>query len=82
MTWKELKEFCNSLPDNELTRKVILWREDEAVNNIDAVQLDEDFYADEEELEEGCFRASDASKPIEELTKVYEKGTPVLMENF
>ena len=31
MTWKELKEFANSLPENELDKKVILWREDEAI---------------------------------------------------
>ena len=55
MTWKELKEFANSLPEKELDKKVILWREDEAITNIEANQLEEDHYIDLEYSEYGCF---------------------------
>jgi hypothetical protein len=93
MNWKELKEFCNSLPAQWLEKDVILWREEEAVTKIEAMQLEEDHYVDPEEGENGCFPESDAKYVVEsdpeqypngmnDLEKAYDKGHPILWEEF
>lgn len=93
MNWRELKDFCNSLPESELEEKVILWREEEAITDISASQLEEDNYVDNEREEDGCFGKSEAESQIkmspedfpnglEHFTKVYDKGNPILHENF
>jgi len=81
MNWKELKEFANSLDEKLLEKEVILWIENEAVNNIEAMHLEADYYIGEEE--EGCYPLSDVGLTIEDikpngLEKVYEKGDPIL----
>ena len=80
MIWSQLKEFCNSLPNDRLLNEVILWREDEVIYGINSEALSEDHYIGE--CEEGCYPESDATKPIESLKKVYSKGDPILWENF
>ena len=85
MNWKALKEFCNSLDEKQLKRKVVLWRENEAVTYIEAMALEADHYIGEDE--EGCYTLSDAGidiKEVEEkeLKRVYEKGNPILWEDF
>jgi len=80
MNWRELKDFCNSLDEEQLEKNVVLWREDEAVTKIYSKNLCEDFYIGEED--EGCYPESEASDPIEELTKVYSQGDPILWEEF
>lgn len=92
MKWKELKEFVNNLPENELEKKVILWREDESINQINAETLKEDHYIDPENHLDGCFPESEAKNMIKDedaypngildLEKVYDKGTPILWEDF
>lgn len=84
MNWKELKEFVNALPELELSKKVILWREDEAVTKIEAEQLEEDHYINKDNQENGCFPISEAKHldPETKIKKVYDKGTPILFENF
>ncbi|HCB89086.1 MAG TPA: hypothetical protein DEP71_07375 [Porphyromonadaceae bacterium] len=93
MTWNELKEFCNNLPEKELNKKVVLCREDESINNIDAGQLEEDYYIDSENPENGCFPEwvgkdivsyDKDSYPngMNDLKKVHDKGHPILSENF
>jgi hypothetical protein len=90
MNWKELKEFCNSLNETQLEKKVILWREDEAISNIYAEQLEEDHFNYEDS--EGCVSESDAKSMFEDkeefpngmddFEKVYDKGDPILHEEF
>lgn len=93
MNWKELKDFCNKLPESELEKNVILWRECEAVTDIDAEQLNEDQYVDKSDSDNGCFDKSEAESQIksdpeefprglEHFKKVYDKGHPILRENF
>ena len=92
MKWKKLKEFCNNLPETELEKEVILWREDEAVSQIKAMCLKEDHYVDPELSENGCFPETDAKSFIgyeesypnglSDLKKVYDKGHPILWEDF
>lgn len=82
MNWRELKEFCISLDEKQLKKKVILWRENEAVNNVNTEILPEDMYIDPEVDEEGCYPESDALEPIENLKKVYDMGDPILWEKF
>lgn len=85
MDWKQLKEFCNSLDEKQLKRKVVLWRENEAINDIEAMALEADHYIGEDE--EGCYTLADAGIDLKEaknkgLKKVYEKGNPILWEEF
>ena len=85
MNWKELKEFANSLDEKQLKKKVVLWREDEAVNDINAENLSEDQYIGDDD--EGCYSLSDAGLTIDDvkekgLRKVYDKGSPILWEKF
>lgn len=92
MTWKELKDFANSLPESELEAKVILWREDETITEIEAEQLTENHYVSDHH-DEGCIPESEALADLElnpedypngfdDFTKVYQKGTPILHEIF
>ena len=82
MTWKELKDFANALTGEQLDNKVILWREEEAISKIDAMQLEENHYVDMECPENGCFPESAADVPLSELTLVYKAGSPILNEDF
>lgn len=93
MNWKELKDFCNNLPESELEKNVILWREEEAITDISAEQLDEDQYVNIDDSDDGCFPMSEAESQIKSdpedfpngldgFKKVYEKGQPILHENF
>lgn len=80
MTWKELKEFANGLTEAQLAKKVILWREIEGINNIQAMQLDSDHFATDES--EGCYSREDVPTPEEGEFMVHQKGDPVLWEEF
>jgi len=93
MNWNELKQFCNSLPERELTKNVILWREDESITKINAEVLTEDHYIDREGDMEGCAPESEINYMIrmnedeypnglEDFKKVYDKGTPILWEEI
>lgn len=90
MNWKKLKDFCNGLTEEQLQEKVIMWREDECVNRIEAMTLSEDHYINKEDNEHGCFDESEMNSQInqnqelsrEDFKKVYDKGFPVLWENF
>jgi len=92
MNWKELKDFCNKLPESFLKEKVIMWREDECINNIDARQLEEDYYIDPERDDNGCYPEFEAIEKInmnpedypdglEDLKKCYVEGFPILEED-
>ena len=84
MNWSQLKDFCNSLPMSELENNVILWREDEAITDIGAEQLQEDYYIKKDEPEDGCFSCSDCDnfEPDIKIERIYQKGHPILHENF
>lgn len=84
MQWSKLKEFCNSLDEKQLEMDVVVWREDEAISEINAEALKEDHYTDPENPMEGCFPLSDLidEEDISLLKKVYDKGHPILWEKF
>lgn len=84
MTWRDLKTFVNNLPESELAKKVILWREDEAITSIEAIQLEEDHYINLDDSENGCFPVSECKdlEPDTKVKKVYDKGHPILFEEF
>ena len=81
MTWNELKIFCNTLSEAQLGKNVVLWREDEGINDISAECISEDHYIGDDDSD-GCYPESDATEPIENLTKVYSKGDAILFECF
>ena len=85
MNWEELKKFANTLDEKQLERNVILWREGEVIDDIDGMALEADYYIGKDE--EGCYPLEDAGLTIEDvkkkkLKKVYDKGTPILWEDF
>lgn len=86
MNWKQLKDFCNNLPESELEKNVILWREDaeDVITAIDAEQLHEDHYIKVADPEEGCFPVSECKElePNTKIKRVYQKGHPILHEAF
>lgn len=94
MNWKQLKDFCNGLTEEQLEKKVVIWREDEAISNIETTLLEEDYYIEKESgSPEGCFEESEANYMIEnnpedypnglgDFKKVYDKGHPLLWEKF
>jgi hypothetical protein len=95
MNWNELKEFCNSLNDEQLEQKVIMWREDaeDVITEISSIQLKEDYYIEEDSNEDGCFPEWQAKSQInddpesypegmEHFKKVYDKGHPILCEEI
>lgn len=57
MTWNELKDFCNSLPESFLEKNVIMWRDEECISDISARQLEEDHYI-ERGVDDGVIRSS------------------------
>lgn len=67
MNWKELKEFANSLNDEQLEAKAILWREDEAITEIETNILEEDQYIIPGE--EGCYSLADGGYTEEDIEK-------------
>lgn len=86
MNWKELKEFCNNLPEDKLEKQVILWREEDAIDRIEVMALEEDYYIDKEEHMDGCVSESSIKDDLDDNTdnfdKVYDKGDPILWEKF
>lgn len=84
MKWRDLKKFVNELDEKELDKDVHLWREDEAITDIEVEQLGEDHYINVDDPETGCFPESllkDLGEDIQSK-KVWDKGHPVLFENF
>lgn len=94
MNWKEMKDFCSKLTEEQLDQKVILWREDEAITKIECSQLEHDHYIETESgSPDGCFEESEAlymiknhpedyPNGLDHFTKVYDKGFPILKEDF
>lgn len=86
MNWSELKDFCNTLPESELSKNVILWREnaEDVVLDISAEQLEEDHYIKRESPDDGCFPVSECKdlEPDTKIKRVYKSGHPILQENF
>lgn len=85
MKWGKLKEFCNSLDEKQLEKKVIFWREEEAISDIQPSILEEDHYVGENE--EACYPLSDAGLDMSDierkgLKKEYDKNDPILFEQF
>ena len=89
MNFRQLKDFCNSLPEKELDKQVVVLRESEPIKNINAFQMDEDQYTNPDDPDE-CLSKSEAEKLIlvrpdyyhdlDDMQKVCDRGTPYLME--
>ena len=85
MNWNQLKDFCNSLTEEQLQKNVLVWREDKAFSNMEPIVLNYDMYIGLGE--EGCYPLHEVDLTEEQaeeegLTKVYSKGDPILMEDF
>ena len=80
MNWKELKEFCNSLSDEQLEFPVRINREEESIVFLETEILSENYYIGDRD--QGCYPESDAFDDIENLKLVYPKGFPIINEVF
>lgn len=93
MNWRQLKDFCNELTEEQLEKKVVIWREDEAISEIEPTLLVEDYYANEDVLDDKCAKElevldiiknnpEDYPNGLGDFKRVYHKGHPMLWENF
>lgn len=75
-TWSDLKNFCNSLPEEELEKQVHWWGDERGGKVYRAYQLPEDFI----ETDYGCepLSAQEPPEDDEEYVISYAKGTPIL----
>ena len=75
-TWKDLKDFCNQLPEEELNNTVKWWGEERGGNVLLADRLDEDFV----QTDYGCEPASvqEYEEGQDPYPVVFKKGTPIL----
>jgi hypothetical protein len=48
-TWAKLKEFCNSLNDEQLSQQVKVIQEDASLNILDASEIGDDHYKFDDE---------------------------------
>lgn len=76
-TWRQLKEFCNNLPDEFMDDNVIWWGEETGGKLFAAYQLTEDYTT----TDYGCEPISEQDPPEEgeepwEVT--HPKGTPII----
>jgi hypothetical protein len=79
MTWRELKDFVNTIPEEELDKKVVSWAEEDSNTYSSAECLTEDYFRGEG----GAISESDWEDSIdkengEEKVLCYSKGTPIL----
>ena len=88
-----MKEFCSTLDDEQLEKQVIMWREDEAISHISPFTLSENYYIDPDDDDGYCFSESEAHTVMrgneqdypdgmETFEKVYDKGHPLLSDDF
>ena len=82
MTWQELKDFCNNLPEEVLDKDVVLWREEDSITEIESRELEEDYYMNPED-DLVCLPESEMPTNLEDdRVKVYDRGFPILWERY
>ncbi|WP_017258414.1 hypothetical protein [Pedobacter arcticus] len=90
--WRE-DEAVTDIKAIELDKTITLSEGDESIKDIDAIQLDSEQYIEPEVIGEGCFpkweaedivknQPEDYPNGLAHFQKVYDKGHPVLTENF
>ena len=87
MKFKEMKDFCNGLTDEQLNEKVRIMREEEVISSIHPPEVLKEDLSLDTEISDGCFPFSEVegSYTKEEFAKLkvaYKKGTPMLWEDF
>lgn len=93
MTWKELKEFAETLNEEQLQQTVILQREDEAIVRIHAECFEQDQFVELGSEEDGCINRDTMWSIIRDnsnyyrngedhFKKVYDCDTPMLFEEI
>lgn len=77
ITWQQLKDFCNALPEEQLDKTVIWWGEEQGGDVASVYTLSEDFVT----TDYGCEPLS-AQDPVGEDEEPWEvshpKGTPII----
>lgn len=75
-TYRQLKEFLNKLPENELDKQISLSGEEVGYGVTGAGQLEEDYVQTDYGVEPGSvqeYEPDDEPYPV-----IWEKGTPVI----
>lgn len=94
MNWKELKDFANSLDEEQLEKEVVLWREEEIIiKDINAELTSNNYYINPKEREEGIMpeyhvltiikeNPDDYPNGLNDWELVYSSNQPILWEKF
>lgn len=76
-TWADLKEFVNSLTDEQLAKPLIYWGEDTG-GKFTVFQLEEEYVYDGETMSPvSTFNAEDLAEQRAENAATMAKGTPI-----
>jgi len=83
LTWAELKEFVNNLPEEALTEHVRWWGEDRGgiINNVGC--LEEDYFNPSGDGMEPVSEYESEPETIEDnQDTILDKGTPILFTDY
>jgi hypothetical protein len=76
ISWKELKDFANSLPEEELS-KAVVWMGEERGGRIGLAEcMDEDYVQTDYGVEPASVQEYEEGD--EHYPTIYKKGTPIL----
>lgn len=77
LTWQELKDFCNKLPELQLKKHVHWWGEERGGKMNAVIQLQEDFVTTDEGIEPLSVQ-DEPDDGFEPYPITHPKGTPIL----
>lgn len=80
LSWQELKDFVNSLPDEVLEQDVRWWGDERGGTLVNTHKLEEDYICDDEGWQPKSVFDNDDTYTKEEIEDMplLEKGTPIL----
>lgn len=75
MTWRELQQAINSIPENQLDNDVKAWGESLGLTDVNLESADDTMYYNSDWGDEGCEKASNIEpEGLDDCIKVCDKG--------
>lgn len=82
LTWKNLKEFCNSLDEQQLICPIRLWGMNEVTfGKLEDLDILEERYFNDGEMYSPESTFDDFEEQVEDKADFIEKGTPIIYIN-
>lgn len=82
LTWKKLKEFCDSLNEHQLSCPLRLWGTEEVIfSRVEDLDTLEERYFNDGEMYSPESTFDDFEEQVEDKTDFIEKGTPIIYIN-